>query len=84
MLTDVYGRSLAGQITKADAMALVDGDPFKLFSTADALRMEDKITAASGGKHGEHLTREQMAQAIRAVGRVPRERNTVYEYVPGN
>lgn len=46
--------------------------------------MEDKITVASGGKHGEHLTREQMAQAVKAIGRVPRERNTLYEYVSGN
>jgi 5-amino-6-(D-ribitylamino)uracil---L-tyrosine 4-hydroxyphenyl transferase len=40
MLTDVYERSLAGQITKEDAMALVEGNPFELFETADALRKE--------------------------------------------
>jgi FO synthase subunit 2 len=40
--------------------------------------MEDKITVASGGKHGEHLNREQMAQAVKAIGRVPRERDTLY------
>jgi len=40
MLTDVYERSLAGKITKEDAMALVEGNPFELFGTADALRKE--------------------------------------------
>jgi 5-amino-6-(D-ribitylamino)uracil---L-tyrosine 4-hydroxyphenyl transferase len=47
MLTDVYERSLAGQITKEDAMALVEGNPFELFETTDALRKEivgDKVT----------------------------------------
>jgi FO synthase subunit 2 len=40
MFTDVYERSLAGKITKEDAMALLEGNPFELFSTADALRKE--------------------------------------------
>jgi len=46
--------------------------------------MEDKITAASGGKHGEHLTKAEMVRAIRAVGRVPRERNTLYGHISDN
>ncbi len=37
---DVYERSLAGKITKKDAMALLKEDPFELFQTADAVRKE--------------------------------------------
>jgi FO synthase subunit 2 len=46
--------------------------------------MEDKITTAGGAKYGEYKSREQIAQIIRAIGRVPRERDTVYESVSGN
>lgn len=47
MLKDIYERSLAGEITREDAIALVKGDPFELLTTADALRKEisgDTIT----------------------------------------
>ncbi|OPY28455.1 MAG: FO synthase subunit 2 [Methanocella sp. PtaU1.Bin125] len=47
MLKDVYKRSLAGEITADDAMALLKGNPFELFETADALRREiagDEVT----------------------------------------
>nr|WP_325379736.1 5-amino-6-(D-ribitylamino)uracil--L-tyrosine 4-hydroxyphenyl transferase CofH [Methanocella sp.] len=37
---DIYERSLAGRITKKDAMALLKEDPFELFQTADAVRRE--------------------------------------------
>jgi len=43
--------------------------------------MEDLITVAGGAKHGDNMSREQMISAIKAVGRVPRERNTVYDYL---
>jgi FO synthase subunit 2 len=46
--------------------------------------MEDKITVAGGSKHGEYMSPGRIMQTIRAIGRVPRERNTVYEYVSGN
>ncbi len=46
--------------------------------------MEDKITTAGGSKYGEYMSREQIAQIIKAIGRVPRERNTLYESVSGN
>lgn len=46
--------------------------------------MEDKITTAGGSKYGEYMPGGQIAQVIRAIGRVPRERNTVYQYVAGN
>ncbi len=38
MLKDIYERSLAGEITKKDALELIDGNPFELFDTADELR----------------------------------------------
>lgn len=43
--------------------------------------MEDKITIAAGSTHGEHLPREDMNAAIRAIGRVPRERDTLYRAI---
>jgi FO synthase subunit 2 len=46
--------------------------------------MEDRITTAGGSKYGDYMSREQIAQVIRAIGRVPRERNTVYGSVSGN
>ncbi len=46
--------------------------------------MEDKITTAGGSRYGEYMSREQIAHIIRAIGRVPRERNTLYESVSGN
>lgn len=47
MLRNIYERSLAGDITKKDAMELLDGNPFELFDTADRLRREiagDEVT----------------------------------------
>ncbi len=46
--------------------------------------MEDKITTAAGSKHGDYMSGAQISQVIEAIGRVPRERNTLYEPVPGN
>ncbi len=43
--------------------------------------MEDKISIAAGSSHGEYLSREQMHDIIKAIGRVPVERNTLYEPV---
>ncbi|MGF7117602.1 5-amino-6-(D-ribitylamino)uracil--L-tyrosine 4-hydroxyphenyl transferase CofH [Methanobacterium oryzae] len=43
--------------------------------------MEDKISIAAGASYGEHLPREEMATVINAIGRVPAERNTIYERV---
>lgn len=43
--------------------------------------MEDLITVAGGARHGDNLTKEQIRSAIRAIGRIPRERNTLYEYL---
>jgi FO synthase subunit 2 len=38
MLKDIYERSLAGEITKQDALELVKANPFELFDTANELR----------------------------------------------
>jgi FO synthase subunit 2 len=43
--------------------------------------MEDKITTAGGSKHGDYMQAAQIAQVIKAIGRVPQERNTLYQYV---
>jgi 5-amino-6-(D-ribitylamino)uracil---L-tyrosine 4-hydroxyphenyl transferase len=43
--------------------------------------MEDKISIAAGSSHGEYLTREDMNNTIKAIGRIPVERNTLYEPV---
>lgn len=43
--------------------------------------MEDKISIAAGSSHGEYLSREQMYNIIKGIGRVPVERNTLYEPV---
>jgi FO synthase subunit 2 len=43
--------------------------------------MEDKISIAAGSSHGEFLSPDKMHNIIRAVGRVPVERNTIYEPV---
>lgn len=43
--------------------------------------IEDKISVAAGADHGEYLSKEQIVEYIKAIGRVPVERNTVYERV---
>ena len=43
--------------------------------------MEDKISAAAGASYGEYLSREEMIEIIEAIGRVPVERNTIYERI---
>ena len=40
MMEDVYQRSLEGEITKEDALKLVNANPFELFEVADRLREE--------------------------------------------
>ncbi|HUY97952.1 MAG TPA: 5-amino-6-(D-ribitylamino)uracil--L-tyrosine 4-hydroxyphenyl transferase CofH [Verrucomicrobiae bacterium] len=40
--------------------------------------MEESITRMSGADHGQNLEPEAIEAAIRAVGRVPRERTTLY------
>ncbi len=40
--------------------------------------IEDKISIAAGASYGEYLPREQMIEIIQAIGRIPRERTTIY------
>jgi FO synthase subunit 2 len=43
--------------------------------------MEDKITTASGGTNGEFTPAEEMEWMIRQTGRVPVQRNALYEEI---
>lgn len=43
--------------------------------------MEDKISVAAGASHGEYLSREEMAQIIKEIGRLPAERDTLYNLI---
>ncbi|MCD1296222.1 7,8-didemethyl-8-hydroxy-5-deazariboflavin synthase subunit CofH [Methanocella sp. CWC-04] len=43
--------------------------------------MEDKITVAGGADHGEYLSKDDMRRIIGQMGRIPRERSTVYQYL---
>ena len=43
--------------------------------------MEDKISVAGGSSHGEYLSRDDFSGLIRAIGRTPRERDTLYRDV---
>ncbi len=40
--------------------------------------MNESISRAAGASHGQELSPERMEQAIRAAGRVPRQRTTLY------
>jgi FO synthase subunit 2 len=43
--------------------------------------MEDKITTASGGTNGEHLSAAEIEWMIKETGRIPKKRNALYEAV---
>ena len=45
--------------------------------------MDELITRAAGAVHGQQLGAEDMQRLIRAAGRVPRQRTTLYEEAPG-
>jgi FO synthase len=44
--------------------------------------MDETITRSAGASHGQELTPEQMETTIRVIGRVPRQRNTLYDEAP--
>ena len=44
--------------------------------------MNESISRAAGAAHGQELTPERMDEAIRAAGRVPRQRTTFYDDAP--
>lgn len=41
--------------------------------------MNESITRAAGTVHGQEMRPERMEALIRSVGRVPRQRSTIYE-----
>ncbi|HET7850807.1 MAG TPA: 5-amino-6-(D-ribitylamino)uracil--L-tyrosine 4-hydroxyphenyl transferase CofH, partial [Pseudolabrys sp.] len=44
--------------------------------------MDETITRSAGARHGQEMTPEAMEGIIRSIGRVPRQRTTVYGDVP--
>ncbi|MGB9936094.1 MAG: 5-amino-6-(D-ribitylamino)uracil--L-tyrosine 4-hydroxyphenyl transferase CofH [Methanobacterium sp.] len=63
MMEDIYERSLAGEITREDALNLVNNDPFQLFDTADKLRKEivgDEVTFVAN--RNIHITDQCMIE----------------------
>jgi FO synthase len=44
--------------------------------------LEENITRSAGGTHGQALTLDEMADAIRRAGRTPIRRDTLYHYLP--
>ena len=43
--------------------------------------LEENITRSAGGRHGQALTCDEMADAIRRAGRTPVRRDTLYHYL---
>ena len=43
--------------------------------------LAENITRTAGGRHGESLTPAEMVAAIRAAGRTPVRRDTLYHYL---
>ncbi len=63
----------------------VDGVKACLRSGANDLGgtlMNESITRAAGGEHGQELPPERMEQIIRSIGRAPAQRTTLYGSVP--
>jgi FO synthase len=59
----------------------VDGAQLALRSGVNDLGgtlMNESISRAAGASHGQEMPPEQMEAAIRAIGRTPRQRTTVY------
>jgi FO synthase len=44
--------------------------------------MNESISRAAGAAHGQEMPPERIEAAIRAIGRVPRQRTTLYGAVP--
>jgi FO synthase len=44
--------------------------------------MNESISRAAGASHGQELAPEAMEATIRAIGRTPRQRTTLYEDAP--
>jgi FO synthase len=46
--------------------------------------MNESISRAAGTEHGQELPPEEMEKLIRAIGRVPRQRTTLYDDAPAD
>ena len=46
--------------------------------------MNESISRAAGARHGEEMTPERMESLIRALGRRPYQRTTLYEPAPNH
>ena len=44
--------------------------------------MDETITRAAGAAHGQEMTPAAMEAIIRSIGRIPRQRDTLYSDVP--
>ena len=44
--------------------------------------MDETITRSAGASHGQEMTPEAMEAIIRSIGRVPRQRTTIYGDAP--
>ena len=44
--------------------------------------MDETITRSAGAAHGQEMTPAAMEAIIRSIGRIPRQRNTLYSDVP--
>ncbi|HET9247641.1 MAG TPA: 7,8-didemethyl-8-hydroxy-5-deazariboflavin synthase, partial [Xanthobacteraceae bacterium] len=44
--------------------------------------MDETITRSAGASHGQEMTPVEMERTIRSLGRVPRQRDTLYRAVP--
>ncbi len=45
--------------------------------------MEESISREAGADAGEYTPAEQLVEMVHSVGRIPRQRNTVYELIDG-
>jgi FO synthase len=46
--------------------------------------MNESISRSAGAQHGQELAPEGMEELIRAAGRIPRQRTTLYDDVPAD
>jgi FO synthase len=46
--------------------------------------MNESISRAAGSEHGQEFTPDQMVHLIASLGRVPRQRTTLYADAPAN
>jgi FO synthase len=63
----------------------VEGSKLALVAGANDLGgtlMNENISRAAGASHGQELTATQMEELITSIGRIPRQRTTLYGTPP--